>query len=58
MSGRRPLIKGYFAVLRLMVGPVMSSDCWGGVAAGTERRSLDRRSLSPWPNQKPRSRLN
>jgi hypothetical protein len=25
MSGRRPLIKGYFAVLRLIVGAVMSS---------------------------------
>ena len=27
MSGRRPLIKGYFAVLRLIVGAVMSSAC-------------------------------
>jgi hypothetical protein len=26
MSGRRPLIKGYFAALRLIVGAVMSSD--------------------------------
>jgi hypothetical protein len=25
MSGRRPLIKGYFAALRLIVGAVMSS---------------------------------
>ena len=27
MSGRRPLIKGYFAALRLIVGAVMSSAC-------------------------------
>jgi hypothetical protein len=27
MSGRRPLIKGYFAVLRLIVDAVMSSAC-------------------------------
>jgi hypothetical protein len=27
MSGWRPLIKGYFAVLRLIVGAVMSSAC-------------------------------
>jgi hypothetical protein len=27
MSGRRPLIKGYFAVLRLIVGAVMSLAC-------------------------------
>ena len=27
MSGRRPLIKGYFAAVRLIVGAVMSSAC-------------------------------
>ena len=27
MSGRRPLIKGYFAVLRLIADAVMSSAC-------------------------------
>jgi hypothetical protein len=27
MSGRRPLIKGFFAALRLIVGAVMSSAC-------------------------------
>jgi hypothetical protein len=27
MSGWRPLIKGYFAALRLIVGGVMSSAC-------------------------------
>jgi hypothetical protein len=27
MSGWRPLIKGYFAALRLIVGAVMSSGC-------------------------------
>jgi hypothetical protein len=27
MSGRHPLIKGYFAALRLIVGAVMSSAC-------------------------------
>ncbi len=27
MSGRRPLIKGYFAALRLIVGAVMFSAC-------------------------------
>jgi hypothetical protein len=27
MSGRRPLIKGYFAAMRLIVGAVMSSAC-------------------------------
>jgi hypothetical protein len=27
MSGRRPLIKGYFAAVRLIVGAVMSSTC-------------------------------
>ena len=31
MSGRRPLIKGYFAALRLIVGAVMSSACLMGV---------------------------
>jgi hypothetical protein len=28
MSGWRPLIKGYFAALRLIVGAVMSKRCW------------------------------
>jgi hypothetical protein len=27
LSGRRPLIKGFFAALRLIVGAVMSSAC-------------------------------
>jgi len=30
MSGRHPLIKGYFAALRLIVGAVMSSACGCG----------------------------
>jgi len=33
MSGRRPLIKGYFAALRLIVGAVMSSPCLMGLDA-------------------------
>jgi hypothetical protein len=35
MSGRRPLIKGYFAALRLIVGAVMSLPDTGNVQGTT-----------------------
>jgi hypothetical protein len=46
MSGRRPLIKGYFAALRLIVGAVMSSACLIRVVTPVGP-DVVRRSLAP-----------